>query len=242
MDPAKQARRLFAGIASRYETPANFLSFGGFGRWRRFAVRQLRVDFSAAQDQAGRRPRLLDVATGTGLVAHEIRQRYGAQVIGVDLTPEMLGFAQSRGLAVVAARAEQLPFRSEGFDAVVFSYLLRYVGDPTQTLAEIIRVLRPGGVMVSIEFGIPQNRILRALWTVYTFTVFRWITGTISAGWRDIGRFLGPSIVEFCRRAPVERLREIWTSQGMTDVQIRTMTFGAGVVMWGRKDGQLFTR
>jgi demethylmenaquinone methyltransferase/2-methoxy-6-polyprenyl-1,4-benzoquinol methylase len=220
-----RARRLFEGIADSYDRPAELLSLGQYGRWRRFALRCL---------DCPRGARVLDVATGTGLVAADL-QRGGARVVGLDLTPEMLQRAVARGIAVVCGRAEELPFASGSFDRVAFTYLLRYVDDPEATLAELARVLRRDGVMASVEFGMPTLGVLRAGWQLYALKVLPRVSAALSPGWKEVGRFLGPSIASFDERFPPPVLEGLWRRAGLTGVRTRRLSSGAGVVTWGTK-------
>jgi demethylmenaquinone methyltransferase/2-methoxy-6-polyprenyl-1,4-benzoquinol methylase len=221
------ARFLFEGVAHSYARPAEILSFGQYRRWRNYAVRSLPI--------AGR-GLVLDVATGTGLVARALVRRRDARVVGLDLTQAMLRRARGPGILVVSGRAEQLPFADASFDGVVFTYLLRYVDDPATTLAELARVLRPGGAMASVEFGLPRRGPVRACWNIYALHVFPLVAGLFGRGWREIGRFLGPSIVGFNERWSAPALEDLWRGAGMHDVITRRLTFGAGVVTVGTKD------
>jgi demethylmenaquinone methyltransferase / 2-methoxy-6-polyprenyl-1,4-benzoquinol methylase len=215
------ARSLFEGIADSYDRPAELLSLGQYHRWRRRAVRSLRISDGAL---------VLDVATGTGLVARDLVQAHGARVVGVDLTHAMLNHAHAPGIFLVAGRAEQLPFPDASFDGVVFTYLLRYVDDPEITLAELARVLRPGGAMASVEFGLPARGLLRACWNGHAMHILPFVAGLFGRGWREVGRFLGPSIVSFNDRWSVSALEDLWRRAGMQDVTTDRLTFGAGVV------------
>lgn len=220
------ARRLFDGIASSYGAPAELFSFGQYGRWRRAAVERLDVPPGAL---------VLDVATGTGLVARDVRRRRGARVVGLDQSAGMLDEARSRGETVVGASAVALPFADATFDGLAFTYLLRYVDDVPATIRELVRVLRPGAPMVSVEFGRPDGLLTGRLWSVYVLGAFPVAARRLSPGWREVAAFLGPSVASFSRRWPPERLANVWSDAGMAAVGIRTMSLGGGVVMWGRR-------
>jgi demethylmenaquinone methyltransferase / 2-methoxy-6-polyprenyl-1,4-benzoquinol methylase len=221
-----RARSLFDGVADSYERPAELLSLGQYHRWRRCAVRNLAVTEGAI---------VLDVATGTGLVARALVRDRGVRVVGLDLTPAMLRRAPGPAIALVGGRAEQLPFPDSCFDGVVFTYLLRYVDDPAATVAELARVLRPGGSMASVEFGLPRSGILRACWKIYALWIFPRIAALFGRGWRAVAQFLGPSIVEFNQRWSLAAVEDLWRRAGMERVTTRTLTLGAGVVTFGVK-------
>lgn len=231
------AVELFSGLPQRYDALAEILSFGQNGRWRRELVNRLSVHQPAT---------ILDVATGTGGVAIALANATPARITGVDISDAMLGRGRQRvqeaGLAgrisLEQSRAEALPFQPRSFDAVSFTYLLRYVEDPAATLAELSRVLRPGGHMASLDFFVPPNLGWRAAWTAYTRTLLP-AAGLLMGGpsWWDVGRFLGPNIEGFYRRWPLERIVEAWKAAGMVEVGWRVMSLGGGLVMWGTKRG-----
>ena len=223
---------LFDGLPTHYDGLGWLLSMGQDRRWRAALVEHTR---------AGPDSRILDVATGTAGVALALRARTGASVVGVDLTREMLVRASAklasrneRRVSLVQARAESLPFADGSFDALTFTYLLRYVDDPAATLRELTRVLRPGSTMASLEFFVPPNPFWRAMWWCYTRLVLP-VAGLVTGGreWFAVGRFLGPSISGHYRRFPLAATVAAWEAAGMTDVGVRIMSLGGGVVMWG---------
>ena len=223
-----EARELFAPLGPTYERYATLLSYGQDPRWRRFLVS--RID-------AGPGDRVLDVATGTGMVARELVRQKGCAVVGVDQSVEMLAEARARAngsIELVEASAETLPFADGEFDALTFTYLLRYVDDPGRTLRELARVVRPGGSIASLEFGVPEG-IWRGAWELYVRAGLPLAGRAISSGWAEVGRFLGPSIRRFRDEHPPERLLELWREAGIEDVRMRRLTLGGGVVTWGRR-------
>jgi demethylmenaquinone methyltransferase/2-methoxy-6-polyprenyl-1,4-benzoquinol methylase len=231
------AIELFSGLPPRYDALAEVLSFGQNGRWRRELVNRLSVHQPIT---------VLDVATGTAGVAIALANATAARISGVDISDAMLERGRQRvqkaGLAdrvnLQPARAEALPFAPESFDALSFTYLLRYVEDPASTLAELARVVRPGGHMASLDFFVPPNPGWRAAWTAYTRTLLP-AAGLLLGGrsWWDVGRFLGPNIEGFYRRWPLDRIVDAWKSAGMVDVGWRVMSLGGGLVIWGTKRG-----
>jgi demethylmenaquinone methyltransferase / 2-methoxy-6-polyprenyl-1,4-benzoquinol methylase len=235
--PNDFARDLFDGLADRYDLLAELLSFGQNRRWR-----AAMVDAVAGTDSAPRR--VLDVATGTGGVALMLSERTGASVVGVDLTEPMLRRGRERiiqrgkadRIRLVVARGEQLPFPDGTFDALTFTYLLRYVADPAATMRELARVVRPGGQIANLEFAVPANPLWHAGWVGYTRVVLP-LAGLLTGGreWYEVGRFLGPSISSFYQRYPVRRLQDIWRAAGLEAVTSRPMSLGGGLVMSGRK-------
>jgi demethylmenaquinone methyltransferase/2-methoxy-6-polyprenyl-1,4-benzoquinol methylase len=225
---AVPARALFAPLGPTYDRFATLLSLGQDPRWRRFLVS--RVD-------AGSGDTVLDVATGTGAVVRELQRQKGCKVVGVDQSPEMLAEARRRlgpELELVEASAEHLPFSDASFDALTFTYLLRYVADPPATLRELARVVRPGGSIASLEFGVPRG-LWRPLWEAYVRAVLPAAGRLISPGWTRVGDFLGGSIRGFYAVWPEEKLLRAWRDAGVEDVRLRRMSLGGGIVIWGRR-------
>ncbi len=223
----RHARALFGGIAPAYGTPAEILSFGQYGRWRRALVRGMGCSSTDL---------VLDVATGTGLIARDIEKRYGCRVVGVDQSMEMMGRAE--GLSDrVGADANALPFHESHFDCLVFSYLFRYVADPPHTLQELVRVLKPGGTLASVEFGVPPSPLPRIGWSVHALGVFPLATRAFGPEWVHVGAFLPHSIVDWANEWPLERQVDMWHAAGITEIKTRRMTFGTGVLIKGRKRG-----
>ena len=231
------AQHLFAPLPQRYDQLAEILSFGQNGRWRRAMISRI----APVPGQA-----VLDVASGTAGVALQIAARTGASVVGVDLTEQMLrqgqrnvaGAGLSDRIRLTAGRAEQLPFADATFDALTFTYLLRYVLDPQATLSELARVVKPGGQVASLEFLVPPSRFWRSWWWLYTRTLLP-AGGLVTGGreWFEVGRFLGPNISGHYRRYPISWTVEAWRKAGFTDVGVRVMSLGGGLVMWGTRAG-----
>jgi demethylmenaquinone methyltransferase/2-methoxy-6-polyprenyl-1,4-benzoquinol methylase len=228
------APKLFAPLGPTYDRYARLLSLGQDPRWRRFLVSRLGVRPDA---------RVLDMATGTGAVALELVRQHGCSVIGIDRSPEMLAVARRRvadrglgaSIELHEGRAEKLPFADGSFDGLTVTYLLRYVDDPAATIGELARVVRPGGTMAMLDFGVPQSRVARALWELYVRIVLPSAGRLLSPGWHEVGRFLGPSIRDVDARLPLGRQLELWSEAGMADVRARRLSLGGGVVVWGRR-------
>jgi demethylmenaquinone methyltransferase/2-methoxy-6-polyprenyl-1,4-benzoquinol methylase len=235
--PNQFAQELFTPLPNRYDRLAELLSLGQNGRWRRAMVGHI----------VGARPaRVLDVASGTAGVALQLAERGSGFVVGIDLTEAMLRGGQDNvrragredRVSLTVGRAERLPFPDASFDAVTFTYLLRYVADPQATLRELARVLKPGGVIANLEFMVPPNPFWRFWWWLYTrliLPVAGWLTG--GREWYRVGRFLGPNISGHYRRYPLEWTTDAWRAAGLSDVGVRLMSLGGGLVMWGKRSG-----
>jgi demethylmenaquinone methyltransferase/2-methoxy-6-polyprenyl-1,4-benzoquinol methylase len=229
------AIELFKGLPERYDLLAEVLSLGQNWRWRRELVGHI----------APTKPvTVLDVATGTGGVAIALAAETEARITGVDISDSMLVRGRERvikaelagRITLTPARAEALPFASESFDAVSFTYLLRYVEDPGATIAELARVIRPGGQMASLDFYVPPNIAWRGAWRAYTRFLLP-LSGAVLGGraWWEVGRFLGPNIEGHYARWPLARIVDAWKAAGMADVGHCEMSLGGGLVMWGTK-------
>jgi demethylmenaquinone methyltransferase/2-methoxy-6-polyprenyl-1,4-benzoquinol methylase len=234
-ETARVAQQLFDGLPHRYDLLAEVLSFGQNRRWR---------DEMVAPVIAAGPSRVLDVATGPAGVAIQIADGTGGLVTGVDITLDMLrragGNLSDRGVAgrvtLVAGNAEELPFPDRAFDALTFTYLLRYVSDPASTLRELARVVRPGGVVSSLEFHVPPEPLWNRLWYFYTRVVLP-AAGYVTGGreWYEVGKFLGPSITDHYRQYPTAWHDRAWEQAGIENVHTTLMSLGGGLVMWGTR-------
>jgi demethylmenaquinone methyltransferase / 2-methoxy-6-polyprenyl-1,4-benzoquinol methylase len=130
--------------------------------------------------------------------------------------------------------ARALPFEDGQFDALTFTYLLRYVEDPAATLRELARVVRPGGTISSLEFGVPRG-VWRPLWEGWTRVGLPGAGRLIGNGWYEVGAFLHPSITGYYERWPLPRLLDAWREAGITDVRAQRRSLGGGIVTWGRR-------
>ena len=229
----QEARELFAPLGPTYDRYARLLSFGQDPRWRRFLVSRVPADAL----------RVADVATGTAAVAIELARAAPARtVVGVDQSAEMLGAGRARVAAAgLASRielregnAESLPLADGEFDALTFTYLLRYVDDPAATMRELARVVRPGGTVAMLEFAVPHG-VWRPLWELYVRVGLPLAGRVVSPGWHAVGRFLGPSIRGFYERYPLADVLELWRDAGLADVRFRPLSVGGGVVVWATR-------
>ena len=231
------AQQLFTPLPERYDRLAELLSMGQNARWRRAMVDHV---------VPGRPRSVLDVASGTAGVALQLADRTEATVVGVDLTERMLrqgrrnvaAAGRADRVQLVVGTAERLPFADRQFDALTFTYLLRYVQDPAATLGELARVVRPGGRVASLEFYVPPRPFWRFWWRLYTRLVLP-AGGLLTGGrqWWTVGTFLGPNIEAHYRRYPLDWTVAAWQEAGFVDVGWRAMSLGGGVVMWGTRDG-----
>ncbi len=234
-DPNRFTQDLFDGLPRRYDRLAEVLSFGQNGRWRRAMVDRV---LTAAPR------RVLDVATGTAGVALQLADRTRADITGVDLTPAMLRAgravcgprAMDTRITLLAGNAEVLPFPDNSFDALTFTYLLRYVHDPAATVREL--VARP---QARRTHGQPR---LRGSGQCRLAVVVVVLHARCSS--RSEGCSAAPSgcasadssartSAGSTQRHPVSTIVDAWENVGMVDVGARAMSLGGGLVMWGTK-------
>jgi demethylmenaquinone methyltransferase / 2-methoxy-6-polyprenyl-1,4-benzoquinol methylase len=229
----RAAQALFAPLGDTYDRYARLLSFGQDPRWRAFLVERI---------EAGRESSVLDVACGIAAVSLELVRQYGCRVVGVDQSPEMLAAGRARieaaglddRIELKEGRAEALPFEDAFFDALTFTYLLRYVDDPAATMKELARVVRPGGRIAMLDFFVPA-RVARPAWELYVRVGLPVLGRAISPGWGEVGTFLGPNIRGFWDRHPVEEVVAAWRGAGIDGVQGRRLSLGGGLVLWGTR-------
>jgi demethylmenaquinone methyltransferase/2-methoxy-6-polyprenyl-1,4-benzoquinol methylase len=229
----QHARTLFAPLGPTYDRYARLLSFGQDPRWRAFLVSRIPAHAK----------RTVDVASGTAAVSIALaRAEPERTIVGIDQSNEMLAAGRARiEQAGLASRielregcAEALPFADGEFDALTFTYLLRYVDDPAATMRELARVVKPGGVIAMQEFGLPRG-IWRPLWELYVRIGLPLAGAVVSPGWHEVGSFLGPSIRGFYARLPLEAQLALWHDAGIADVRCRRLSVGGGVVIWGTR-------
>lgn len=166
---AKRAyvRRLFTTIADRYDLITVLLSYGQDQRWKRRII-----DLSGLTSGT----RVLDVACGTGDLAFAAARR-GAIVTGLDVTRRMVQLARARStrskteVQFLVGDMSALPFRDDGFDVVTTGYGIRNVPEIVPAIREMRRVLKPGGLLLSLDFNRPQHPLVRAVYLSYLTVV-----------------------------------------------------------------------
>ncbi len=187
--------------------------------------------------------RLLEIGPGTGYYTLPVAERLGDGRLEVfDIQQEFLDLvaarARKRGLDNVVGwhgDARELLFEADRFDGAFLVTVLGEIPDQDAALRELARVVKPGGVVASLEFGVPPGRAWRALWELYVRLGLPVLGRAISPGWHSVGRFLGPSIRDFYARHPLDRLLELWRAAGLRDVRYRRVSLGGGIVTWARR-------
>lgn len=223
-DPNK-IRSMFAAISSRYDRTNTVLSAGVHHLWRRKAVRA-----------AGVKPgdRVLDCATGTGDLAIAFRKAAGptGRVLGTDFVPEMLEIARTKASDIdfEVADVTRLPYDDDSFDVASISFGIRNVNDPRKGIAELARVVKPGGRVIVLEFGQPQSRAFGRLYDLYTRHLLPRIGGVLT-GDRAAYAYLQTSAGRFpCGEAFVQLMRE---AADFATIDVTPLTFGVAYLYRG---------
>ena len=209
----RYVRRLFATIADRYDLITRLLSFGRDQRWKRRLL-------ELADPQPSHR--VLDLACGTGDLAIGAAAR-GADVIGLDITPRMIELARMAEagvvtpgrLAWIVGDMAALPMAAATYDCVTTGYGLRNVPDLSGAIAEIHRVLKPGGRLCSLDFDRPESRLVRGIYLTY-LTIVGSTIGWVLHGDPDTYRYIPASIRRYPGARAVVTLLE---AGGFTDVR-----------------------
>ena len=221
-------RRLFATIADDYDFITRFLSYGQDRRWKRRLV-----DLAAPC----RSDRVLDLACGTGDVLFALAQHCRIAT-GLDITYRMLQLAGSRAPTVrapglVAGDMHSLPFHDARFQLVTTGYGLRNVSDLRSALAEVHRVLVPGGRFLSLDFNRPANRIVRAFYLAY-LTVVGSALGLILHRDPSTYRYIPESIRLYPGAGEVGRLM---AELGFVEIRVVPLLRGLMAIHVGKKRG-----
>jgi demethylmenaquinone methyltransferase/2-methoxy-6-polyprenyl-1,4-benzoquinol methylase len=231
-EKGEKIQKMFGSIAPRYDFLNRMLSFGIDRRWRKKAVRLLKYR------EGGR---ILDVATGTGDVALEIARTTpsSVRITGADFCKEMVDLGQIKaGQSPYAGRidfkvapCEDLPFPNETFDSITIAFGIRNVVDRKLGLAEMWRVLRPGGRMIILEFSTPRSQLFRQIYYFYFRRLLPVIGGLFSK--YNAYKYLPDSVLEF---PPHEEFATMIEEAGFRSVHIRELTFGIASIYVGDKE------
>jgi len=217
-------REMFGRIAPRYDFVTHTFSYGMDRRWKRYGVAKAALPANAV---------VLDLASGTGDFSHLVMQRLPqARAIGVDLTEAMLRVARARGLSHGAcADATRLPFADGSFDCVFIGYGLRNFPSLESALCEIERVTRPGGLLVTLDFFLPANRIFRRLYLGYLYAQGA-LWGTLLHGRPRTYTYIPDSLRSF---VSIEEFSAALGRMGYAILDTRAYLFGGIGLHWAIK-------
>ncbi len=222
-------RAMFDRISPRYDFLNHLLSLNADVLWRRRAAARL----------AGAR-RVLDVCSGTGDLALEIRRRCGAGVVGTDFSAAMLLLGRRKaarkgvgdGVRFQAADTLRLPFRDGAFDACTAAFGARNLQDPARGIAEMARVVRPGGLVVILEFTLPPNPVLRGAYRLYFDRVLPRVGRLVAGHGIDAYRYLPDSVGRWPRP---EELAALMERAGLRGVSFELLFGGIAAIHAGRR-------
>ena len=225
---AGRVREMFAGIAKRYDLLNHLLSGNVDKRWRRIVATRLRSKLSSSS------ARVLDVACGTGDLALTLFETTGARVVGTDFCRPMLEIAAAKStdqIPFIEGDALALPFREGSFEAVTIAFGLRNLASVDGGLAELRRVLKPGGWVAVLEFSRPANALLRPVFGLY-FTKVLPLMGGLISGSRSAYSYLPASVQKFPDQ---QQLALLMQRAGFEQVEFENLTGGIAALHLGRR-------
>jgi len=227
---ASRVREMFASIAGRYDLLNHLLSGNVDKRWRRIVANRVRDKISSTS------ARVLDVACGTGDLSLTLFEITGAGVVGTDFCRPMLEIAagkMSGRIRLIEGDALDLPFRDGTFDVATIAFGLRNLSSVESGLAELSRVVKPGGWVAVLEFSRPENAILRPVFGFYFRKLLPWVGGVVS-GSRSAYTYLPASVQKFPDQTQLSRLME---RAGLDQVGYENLTGGIAALHTGRRPG-----
>jgi demethylmenaquinone methyltransferase/2-methoxy-6-polyprenyl-1,4-benzoquinol methylase len=215
---AARVERMFASIAGRYDLLNHLLSFNIDRGWRNALLREIQAEL------AGRNAIVLDLCCGTGDVLADMIRKGNARVVGVDFCHPMLLRARRKlpTPALVEADALQMPVPSGTFDAIAIAFGFRNLANYRNGLAELFRVLKPGGRVAILEFSHPNNVLVRLVYGLYLRVILPLAGGLISGSLKAYS-YLPASIRKFPR---AQALAEMMEQAGFAQARYRLLTFG----------------
>jgi demethylmenaquinone methyltransferase/2-methoxy-6-polyprenyl-1,4-benzoquinol methylase len=219
---------MFGRIAKRYDLLNHLLSGNVDKRWRRIVSARVREKLSS------KNAHVLDVACGTGDLSLALFDMTGARVVGTDFCRPMLELAASKTanrIPLIEGDALNLPFRDGSFEVVTIAFGLRNLASVEGGLAELHRVLKPGGWVAVLEFSKPANAILRPLFGLY-FTRALPLMGGLISGSRSAYSYLPASVQKFPDQTQLSLLME---QAGFEQVQFENLTRGIAALHMGRR-------
>ena len=228
---------VFNLIADNYDEMNNIMTWGMLKGWQKVVMEKTRLTYGGSG---------LDVCCGTGEMAFQMKKKVGplGQVKGLDFTENMLAIANKKlaetdlvNLEFVQGDAMALPFADNTFDAATNGFALRNVLDIPKTIAEMARVVRPGGRVVCIDVSRPQNPLFRAFFNVYFFKIVPLIGHMVDRNKALGGKFPAYTwLAESLKTFPdQETLKSYFIAAGLKEVGYKGLGFGAATVYWGTK-------
>jgi demethylmenaquinone methyltransferase/2-methoxy-6-polyprenyl-1,4-benzoquinol methylase len=224
-------RAMFSTVAPRYDFITRAFSYGMDRRWKRLGVEEAALPQQAV---------VLDLASGTGDFSQMVRRRYpAARAVAVDLTEGMLRLARTRGVnEAVCADATRLPFANGQFDCVFVGYGLRNFPNLQAALDEVERVTRPGGLLVTLDFFLPPNPILRRIYLGYLYAQGAF-WGLLLHRRPRIYTYIPDSLRHF---VSIREFEALLAANGYSRRDCRAYIFGGIGLHWAQKQGPAAAR
>jgi demethylmenaquinone methyltransferase/2-methoxy-6-polyprenyl-1,4-benzoquinol methylase len=216
---APKVREMFSRLAERYDLVNDIMSFGLHRRWKRRTV-EIALD--------GRGAAVLDLCCGTADLCFLAEKLGARRVVGADFTLPMLAVGRNRAarrggrVRLIQGDALALPFREGSFDAITVSYGLRNIADPARAVAEMRRVLSPGGRIVVLDFGKPANGFVAAVYAIFLRTMMPAV-GWLFHGDPETYLYIPESLKRFPAQRGVEKLM---IDAGLVSVRVENRLFG----------------
>jgi demethylmenaquinone methyltransferase/2-methoxy-6-polyprenyl-1,4-benzoquinol methylase len=231
---ATRIRDMFAGIAARYDLLNHLLSANMDKRWRKLVASRLR---ELLRVEANLSPSILDLACGTGDLSLTLFEAIGGRILGTDFCRPMLEIGAAKAkeqkapIRLIEADALYLPFANGSFDGLTIAFGLRNLSSPEAGLHEILRVLKPGGIVAILEFSKPVVPGFRWLFQFYFRTLLPLVGGIVS-GSRSAYQYLPESVSRF---ADQEQLAVMMRRVGFSEVSYQNLTGGIAALHLGRR-------
>ncbi|MCA9743330.1 MAG: ubiquinone/menaquinone biosynthesis methyltransferase [Deferribacteres bacterium] len=224
-EKASYVRNMFDQISGRYDLMNRVMTGGQDVRWRRLAIEKAQLPVDG---------KLLDIACGTGDLAFSALPKQPELVAAADFSLNMVRIGKEKlrdheTIRFLGADGLAMPFRTGSFDAVVTGFSMRNVIDVGTFIAEMARVVRPGGKVVILEITPVNNRLFGPLFRFYFHKVVPFVGGLLS-GNRDAYTYLPQSVDIFLT---ADQLKEKMAQTGLRDVHYRKLNFGTVALHWG---------
>jgi demethylmenaquinone methyltransferase/2-methoxy-6-polyprenyl-1,4-benzoquinol methylase len=236
-EQARRVREMFATIAARYDLLNHLLSGNIDKRWRRRVAKTLPATLPPLPPSVLGKARILDVACGTGDLSFTLFENVEARIVGIDFCRPMLQIAASKAsklgfeVPFIEGDALSLPFRDCSFEAVTIAFGLRNLTDVEAGFAELLRVLKPAGRVVVLEFSKPTTSVLRSVFRIYFTRVLPLFGGLIS-GSKSAYQYLPESVSRFPDQT---ELASIMKRAGFEEVTFQNLSGGIAALHLGMR-------
>jgi demethylmenaquinone methyltransferase / 2-methoxy-6-polyprenyl-1,4-benzoquinol methylase len=230
-DKKAKVTSMFDSIAHRYDFLNHFLSLGIDRSWRRKAIQIISESY--------KNPEILDVAAGTGDLSIAAIKLDPKHITGIDISVNMIEEGRekirrkglSERIELIDADSENIPFNDDRFDVAMVAFGVRNFADPAKGLSEMRRIVRPGGMVLVLEFSKPAKLPYKQLYNFYFLNILP-LVGRLFSGNKTAYRYLPGSVMQFPDNDKFMRLME---GAGLTTVRQKKLTFGIASIYTGLK-------